>query len=95
MPDLSIIYCQMCASVDGPKYIKTDNGWTVGPLFWEGGEPACNCPSYIFGGKRNCKHIQAALNDACGWHSNYDEPQVDEGKCPRCGGETVTVRVAV
>jgi hypothetical protein len=43
-----------------------------------------------------CKHIKEAEKKICGWHEMWsDEKQTIKGICPRCGGETEYVRVAV
>lgn len=60
----------------------------------------CNCPSYRFSKPpdKTCKHVKGI--DLCGWDEDWDN-EVQTGEqainhiCPRCGGETVTMRVMV
>jgi len=59
-------------------------------------------------GSGYCKHIEQVRTEHCGWHGCYggglEPPSLTseeaglaaaEGRCPCCGGETVSVRVAV
>lgn len=105
MPDLTIEIWDMCASVDGPA-ATCIGGYEQTGLFDERTYPECTCKAYQFGKRteqfggrlfpKRCKHIKQAEEEACGWHALYsDEHQTQEGVCPRCGGETIKVRVAV
>lgn len=105
MPDLTIETRQMCASIAGPASANV-GGYHQEGLFDERTWPTCDCPAYKFAkagyttfGMRRvpnpCKHIRQAEKEACGWHEDWsEERQVERGVCPRCGGETVSVRVA-
>lgn len=100
MGDMTIEYMQMCGSIDGPKSFNI-RGYEQHGLFSERSTPACSCPAYKFckvadGQARVCKHLRQIESEACHWHQQYSmELQEEPGRCPRCGGETVTVRVAV
>jgi len=104
MYDLTIEYHQQCGSMDNK--VSNVGGYVQTGLFDERSWPECSCPAYKygkrtvnFGGRKypkHCKHIRQAQKNACTWHSLYsDEEQKKEGTCPRCGKETVVVRVAV
>lgn len=84
--------------------------YTIWNLFSERHYPECDCPAYKFGertvqfGARvyppECKHILAAQKEACGWHQQWsNEGQTSEQRegmiCPRCGSQTMWVRVGV
>lgn len=59
---------------------------------------SCTCKAFKFGKGKHCKHIKAAveLTPFCGWHQQYSsEQQTKKGVCPKCGGETMYVRVGV
>ena len=72
--------------------------------------PECTCPAYKYG-KRNikfdnryypktCKHIDEAQEQLVCWHEQWgEEVQTDEQRvsmiCPKCGGPTELVNVAV
>jgi len=106
---LDIVYMQMCTSIDGPMS-KDVGGYLQAGLFSERDWPTCSCPAYKyskatinFGGcmvKPECKHIKQAQESVCGWHQQYsseiqNHEQKEKNICPRCGGSTVDVRVAV
>ena len=99
MPDLTIEYMQQCGAMD--QHTFEVNGYTVSGMFSEFDQPHCTCPAYKYAkGDKTCKHIRAVYDQTCNWHQNYsDEVQTDEQNekriCPRCGGSTVIVRVAV
>lgn len=62
-----------------------DYGWT------------CECRGFQF--RKDCKHIDEAEKQRCGWHQQFDagEP-VDDGnikRCPECGAEAIGVKCAV
>lgn len=100
MPDLTIEIMQQCESLSCRQY-------DVGDYIqnWQGRGWECTCKAYKFSkankyGEKTCKHITQALHDRCGWHEQWsDERQTDEQAekcvCPRCGGPTKYVRVAV
>ena len=95
MPELSIVYMQMCAS---NEYAERDirgyrqvydphlDGWT------------CTCKGFTY--RKTCKHIKQAEEERCGWHQQYSdevqtEAQENDHICPKCGNTTMTVRVGV
>jgi hypothetical protein len=109
MPDLMIVSMQMCKSIDGP-HTASVHGYTQYNLFSESHYPECTCPAYTYGkrteffdGKwypERCKHIRQAAREACGWHEQFHLPVQNAAQkqahiCPRCGGPTVDVQVAV
>ena len=93
MPDLTIVYAQQCHKAG------TDAQWNVGGYsqYFHIGGLQCTCKGFQF--RKKCKHIDEIEHTRCTWHSMYSEPQTEEQEenhvCPECGGETVTVRVAV
>lgn len=104
MPDFTFVMMEMCKSINGPKSMSI-NGYEQHGLFSERHYPTCSCPAYKFGKRvvdfggwmfpNPCKHIRKAESRVCGWHEQYGEAQEKSGICPRCGGPTVTVKVAV
>jgi hypothetical protein len=106
------ISSQMCKSIDGPLTTEV-GGYTQENMFSERHWPTCTCPAYKytkatinFGGrmvKPECKHIEQARVDVCGWHREWanvhDLAQTEEQRkqfiCPRCGGPTVAIKVLV
>lgn len=97
MPDRTVETVEMCASLHGPKTMSV-GAYVQEGLFSERMGATCSCPAFKFakGGlfDKTCKHIQEAEKSVCGWHGRFDPPPKVSGTCPRCGGETVTVRVA-
>ena len=93
MPDLSIVYVQMCSDLDPHKH------WTIGGYqqYLHVGEIACTCKGYHF--RKTCKHVKQLQEEQCTWHGLFDELQTEEQEenhtCPRCGKKTVTVRCGV
>lgn len=61
------------------------------------GAPHCTCRSFKYSGSDcNCKHIEQVYREGCFWHQQWsDEELVIKGQCPKCGGQTHLVRVAV
>lgn len=91
MPDFTVVTSEQCAqtevTVGGGKY-------TVSNLFSERSQPRCSCPGFTYRG--TCKHLAEAQEKACGWHAMWSpEGQEEPGKCPKCGGPTTVVQVAV
>ena len=110
MAELDLVPMEMCASINGPVTLTVEGSrgesYTLRGLFSERHYPSCTCPAYEFGKHTIrwreemkppvCKHIRRAQDTVCGWHEQYSaEKQEEHGKCPRCGGSTVTVLVGV
>ena len=96
MPDLTIEIVPACASFDYPIEFKIGDYTQM--LYHGQGPDTCTCKAYKFskGPTKSCKHLEEAYTKECGWHSVYSsEIQMKEGICPRCGGPTISVRVAV
>ena len=108
MPDFTIENMQQCKSLDEP--VTTVGGYIQTGLFNERTWPTCSCKAYKFakrtvnfGGQMvppACKHIKAAQKGVCCWHQLVGDPpqterQKREMECPKCGRETMWVRVAV
>lgn len=107
-PDFNTISAQMCKSMDGPLTTNV-GGYEQRHMFSERHWPTCTCPGYRFskrtidfGGRKvkpECIHIIRAQHLVCGWHQLFHETQTERQKegriCPRCGGPTVVVQVAV
>ena len=97
MPDLTTVAMSMCKSIDGPKSYDV-RGYEQHGLFSEQSLPFCSCPAYKFSldYPKSCKHLRQIAEDECGWHQQYcKEIQETDHVCPRCGGETISVLVAV
>ena len=97
MPDLTIEIMAMCSSLER-QTIYHIGEYTQTLYHGTQMDDECTCPAYKFAKKDNktCKHLKQAYEQECGWHQQYsEETQTEEGKCPRCGGSTVYVRVAV
>jgi hypothetical protein len=98
MPDMTIEYMQMCDSMIAVAHV---GGYEQTNLFSETGQPRCTCKAYQFAKEpKTCKHIHQAIYEACAWHQQYsDEVQTEEQRenhiCPKCGGATQVIRVAV
>ncbi len=109
MPDLDIVMMQQCKSLSVTsakvgEYFLTGIGLE---RLW----PACTCSAYKFCkhgtthfGRQKvpnwCKHIHQYHDNLCAWHEqDGTHAQTDEQRknmlCPKCGGETEWVRVAV
>lgn len=95
MAELSIVNMFQCKS---NEYWETEikgHKVTFGRVF--GGKYqfdfSCDCKGFHF--RKKCSHIDEAREKWCGWHEQFDSGEVVDGKCPRCGGETMIVRVGV
>jgi len=95
MPDLTIEVYPMCASLS--REVQYQIGGYVQTLYHGVYQmnDHCTCPAHKYHRNKVCKHLQEAYNQECGWHGAYDEPQIEDGVCPRCGGPTEYVRVGV
>jgi len=90
MGDLTIVNMEQCISLD-ERYWKVKD-YTIE---LHRGEYSCTCPSFQYR-RKECKHIAEVKASLCGWHEQYsDKAQVTPKVCPRCGKETMTVRVGV
>lgn len=110
MPDLTRMSAWTCCTNTWWSHVvpgsKTGTSYTVsfGPA--QHGhvqyDYACTCKAYEFGGGKYCKHIEAVknLNLRCGWNAEL-EPTAQvltrdgEHKCPHCGGDVESIKVAV
>lgn len=56
---------------------------------------SCTCPAFKYR-PGDCKHIKAVKGQRCGWHQQMDGgAPTKRGRCPRCNGEVVAIRVGV
>jgi hypothetical protein len=96
MPDLTIEYKQQCESGNRGKVFDI-RGYRQVVAFDERTEATCSCPAFKFSKTfpKNCKHIEQAVKELCDYHEQVDGPPDEKGVCPKCGGPTITVRVAV
>lgn len=94
-----IVTMEECASWHSSIEVKSDTSDKVYTIQWYGpeGGASCDCPAYKYSGdKRDCKHIAKAFKSGCFWHQQWSDEKLEKsGTCPRCGGETIFVRVAV
>ena len=105
MPELSIVYASWCESNE--RYEKQVEGKSgkylvrFGPTI--GGSHAydytCSCPAFQYGKCKYCKHIEAVKDERCCWNhdvimGSFEEEPTDK-KCPKCGGNLLTVKVGV
>jgi hypothetical protein len=100
MPDLDVIYIQVCANEVITEEVPSSRGTGVYMVTASLDESLeqCNCDGFRY--RRKCRHVEALRSKLCGWNQQIDEeqqtPQQEmEGVCPRCGGETRVVRWAV
>jgi len=108
MHDFTITQMQQCKKLS-TRSLKIGN-YTVSNLGSERDYPICTCPAYKFGKRevkfgnryypKYCKHIDEALKQIECWHQQWgEESQTDEQRknmiCPKCGGPTEWVNVAV
>lgn len=97
MGDMTIIYSQQCKSNSIILFTSTNGKYQILWSYNYGWK--CSCPAWQYGGTRPCKHIKALK--ICGWHKEYDgnPPQSRQQEkqyiCPRCGGETEIIRIAI
>lgn len=97
MPDFIIKYFYMCSDLD--HFQAHVGGYTQEFATWLS-YPTCTCPAFKFAKKSDdtwlkCKHLREAAMQLCTWQEQFDEGEVVDGKCPRCGKEVRVVRVAV
>ncbi len=104
MPDLTIEYYHSCISNHywSTSVIGKSGTYTV---LWDNFSHknqkkvqfdfSCNCPNYQFNKHHYCKHILAVKDSRCNWDEFIDGGEVKDGKCPKCGRETMVTRVGV
>ena len=100
MPDLDVIYIQVCAAyslADKVKSSRSDTEYDV-LVSLDGSMDRCSCPGFQF--RRKCKHVDELRTKLCGWNEQIDDiqqtPQQEvEAICPKCGGDTQTIRWGV
>lgn len=97
MGDMTIVYSQQCKSLSQTHFMTEDGRYTI--FRSSAYEWVCSCPAWKYNATRPCKHIKALK--VCGWHREYDgdPPQNQHQRlnyiCPRCGGETETIKIAI
>jgi len=87
----NVSYLQKFTGSHGKIYTVTCNEMNAGPhvLNWH-----CTCKGWQYKGK--CKHQAIAVGRRCRYGSDiYSSGSSESDTCPRCGGPTEVVRVAV
>lgn len=100
MPDLDIVYHQVCTETQRTEKVKSSSGrgiYEVTASLDEKGE-SCTCKGFEF--RRHCRHIDEVRSRICGWDEQYSPetqtPQQEmEAVCPKCGADTQTIRRGV
>ena len=94
MPDLTIEYMEQCKERAVSRVFHV-SGYTQ---TWNAsrGEAHCTCKAFMFSRHPKwCKHLDKAVSQLCDYHQLVDGPPKEKGVCPKCGGPTQVVRVAV
>lgn len=105
MPDLTIEYNRVCSSnIQWSKQVIGSKGEIYEVYFGDHGfgslDWSCSCPAYQYGKGKACKHILAAQKEKCDWnymgtYTGSSAQANPDGTCPKCGGETQVIKVAV
>ena len=101
---VTLIPVQMCSQMAMqdfaiPSERNPDKYYNV--HYFDEAQPwSCDCPSYIFrpkykAGRRWCKHLQWVDDNVCQYHEQFDGVPDEDGVCPKCGEETITVEVRI
>ena len=91
MPDLTLETTQVCQQLEPYKHY-----WHIRDYDqYLDHTYMLNCTCKGFQVRRTCKHVRELEETRCTWHGMYDEAQTTDKVCPRCGGPTMYVRVAV
>ena len=100
MPDLTIQNMEMCQDLDNgmwtvPSSSSPSEAYVV---FFMSGMWHFECSAFKFSRHtpRTCKHIKQKQEEMCDWHPQGTGPaQKKKGVCPKCGGPTIPIQVAV
>jgi hypothetical protein len=94
MVDFTISYEFECSDL-AQESVSHVGGYEQRKFFNHGGfEWTCTCLGYKY--RRICKHIKEAESNLCDWNSMYsEEKQTTPGICPKCGKETVIIKIGV
>lgn len=97
MPDLTYENYRWCLSNEYAEFeMDSSGGEDIYTVRFNRGHWTCNCKGFQFRG--NCKHISAADAIKCdyGWEAACGSPAEFKDKtCPKCGGPTSIVTVAI
>lgn len=100
MPDLDVIYVQVCTNDAVSDDFVSSKGTDVYHATASHNEELCNCtcPGWIY--RRKCRHVTELQGRLCSWNEQIDDerqtPQQEmEGVCPKCGSETRVIRWGV
>lgn len=92
MPDFNIEHYYACEdtkyfSIKIGEYTITHDNYND----WH-----CTCLGFKYSkGKKPCKHIIEARSKKCSWNQYIDGGEPVSGKCPKCGGPIIGIKVAV
>jgi hypothetical protein len=104
-----IVNAEFCADYWATYEVLSSDGKTKYTVTFAGGEGGAHCTCKGFAYRKDCRHISEVFKKGCFWNpqwydggsreikpTNYiDEDHHISTRCPKCGGPTVPVRIAV
>lgn len=73
MPELDIIYIQVCSATAAEEKVLSSKGDQTYDVYASLDErlDSCTCPGFQY--RRKCKHVGAVRKKICGWHEQASE----------------------